>query len=142
MFAGEELIAILGRTVHDIGQLRKKTQRKSDLPSLNRNTWGLSQGHVSEVINLVESRVEEFQSQQEELLSEISTRMQNFVRDELEKFVATPAFIQENVVPFNMAEEEVSQQVSSAKDEMDIVLEETKTLSEEVKEKVGQGLQG
>jgi len=139
---GGELITTLGRTVDDIGQLRKKIRRKSDLQSLNRNTWGLSQTQVSVVTNLVESRVEEFQHQQEELLSAISTRMQNFVRDELEKLAAAQTFIQEKVVTFNMTEEEVSQQASSAKDEMDIVLEEIKTLREEVKGKVGQGLQG
>ena len=32
---GEELIITLGRTVDDIGQLRKKIRRKSDLQSLN-----------------------------------------------------------------------------------------------------------
>jgi kinesin family protein 11 len=139
---GGELIATLGETVEDIGQLRKKIKRKSDLQSLNRNAWGLSQAQVSEVTNLVESRVEEFQSQQEKLLSAISTRMQSFVRDELETVAVTQTFIQEKVAIFNRTEEEVSQQARSAKDEMDVVLEEIKTLREEVKGRVGQGLQG
>jgi kinesin family protein 11 len=139
---GGELITTLGRTVDDIGQLRKKIRRKSDLQSFNRNTWGVSQAQVSEVTTFVESRVEEFQSQQEELLSQISTRMQNFTRDELEQLAVTQTLIQEKVVAFNMTEDEVSNQASTAKDEMDIVLEEIKTLEEEVKGKVGHGLQG
>jgi kinesin family protein 11 len=139
---GGELITTLGRTVDDISQLRKKIRRKSDLQSFNRNTWGVSQAQVSEVTTLVESRVEEFQSQQEELLSQISTRMQNFTRDELEQLAVTQTLIQEKVVAFNMTEDGVSNQASTAKDEMDIVLEEIKTLEEEVKGKVGHGLQG
>jgi kinesin family protein 11 len=139
---GGELITTLGRTVDDISQLRKKIRRKSDLQSFNRNTWGVSQAQVSEVTTLVEARVEEFQSQQEELLSQISTRMQNFTRGELGQLAVIQTFIQEKVVAFNMTEDEVSNQASTAKDQMDIVLEEIKTLKEEVKGKVGQGLQG
>jgi kinesin family protein 11 len=139
---GGELITTLGMTVDDIGQLRKKVRRKSDLQSLNRNTWGLSQAQVSEVTSLVESRVEEFQSQQEELISGISTRIQTFVQDELERLAAAQTSIQENATTLNTTEEELSQQASSAKDEMDNVLGEIKTLREEVKVRVGEGLQG
>jgi kinesin family protein 11 len=139
---GTELLSTLGKTVHDVGGLHDKNRRKSDLQSLNRNTWGLSQAQVSEVTSLVETRVEEFRLQQQDLMAAVSKRMQTFVEGELEKLSSTQAFLESNVATFEGAEKEVSEQTKSAKDEMDSVLEEIKTLREEVKARVGQGLQG
>jgi kinesin family protein 11 len=139
---GNELLSTLGRTVHDVGGLHAKNKRKSDLQSLNRNTWGLSQAQVSEVTNMVETRVEEFRVQQQELMGDVSSRMQSFVAGELEKLSSTQAFLEANVAAFEGSEKEVSEQTKSAKEEMDAVLEEIKTLREDVKARVGQGLQG
>ena len=139
---GGELISTLSKTVHDVGSLHDKNRRKSDLQSLNRNTWGLSRAQVSEVTNLVETRVEEFRLQQQDLMSGISTRMQSFVEGELDRLSSTQAFLEANVSAFERSETEVSEQTKSAKEEMDIVLEEIKTLREDVKSRVGQGLQG
>jgi kinesin family protein 11 len=138
---GGELISTLGKTVHDVGGLHDKNRRKSDLQSLNRNTWGLSQAQVSEVTNLVESRVEEFRLQQQDLMAAVSARMQSFVEGELEKLSSTQAFLKANVTAFEGSEKEVSEQTKSAKEEMDVVLEEIKTLREDVKSRVGEGLQ-
>jgi kinesin family protein 11 len=139
---GTELISTLSKTVEDVGGLHSKLRRKSDLQSLNRNTWGLSQAQVSEVTNLVESRVDEFRAQQEELMGNVSERMQSFVQEELDKLSSTQTFLEQNVAAFEGSEKEVSQQTSQAKEEMDQVLEEIKILREEVKVRVGQGLQG
>ena len=139
---GGELISTLGKTVHDVGGLHAKNRRKSDLQSLNRNTWGLSQAQVSEVTSLVETRVEEFRTQQEDLMATVSSRMQSFVEGELEKLSATQAFLETNISAFEGSENEVSEQTRSAKEKMDLVLEEIKTLREDVKARVGQGLQG
>ncbi|RDL31163.1 Kinesin-domain-containing protein [Venustampulla echinocandica] len=139
---GKELIATLGKTVQDVGGLHDKNRRKSDLQSLNRNTWGLSQAQVSEVTSLVETRVEEFCSQQQELMDAVSHRMQSFIEGELGKLSSTQEFLEENVAAFESSEHEVSEQTKSAKEEMDLVLEEIKTLREDVKARVGQGLQG
>jgi kinesin family protein 11 len=139
---GSELLSTLGRTVLDVNGLHDKNRRKSDLQSLNRNTWGLSQAQVSEVTSLVEDRVEEFRQQQQELMAALSSRMQSFVEGELDKLSTTQAFLQSNVSAFEESEKEVSEQTKSSKEEMDSVLEEIKTLREDVKNKVGQGLQG
>jgi len=139
---GTELLSTLGKTVHDVNGLHDKSRRKSDLQSLNRNTWGLSQAQVAEVTSMVETRVDEFRSQQQDLMTAVSDRMQSFVQGELEKLSNTQAFLEENVSAFEGSEKEVSQQTESSKEEMDAVLEEIKTLREEVKTRVGQGLQG
>ena len=97
---------------------------------------------MSEVTSLVESRVDEFRAQQEDLMSSVSSRMQAFVQEELEKLSSTKNFLQENIAAFEASEKDVSEQTSQAKDDMDRVLEEIKTLREEVKIRVGEGLQG
>lgn len=139
---GNELLSTLGKTVHDVDGLHDKNRRKSDLQSLNRNAWSLSQAQVSEVTSMVEMRVDEFKSQQEELMGAVSTRMQSFVQGELEKLSATQAFLEENITAFESSEKEVSQQTESSKEDMNVVLEEIKTLREDVKNRVGEGLQG
>jgi kinesin family protein 11 len=139
---GGELLSTLGRTVHDVDELHAKNRRRSHLQALNRNTWGLSQSQVAEVTNLVESRVEEFRQQQQQLMASVSDRMQSFVAGELGRLSSTQAFLEENIAAFEGSEKEVSEQTKSAKEEMDAVLEEIKTLREEVKSRVGQGLQG
>ncbi|KAG9237089.1 P-loop containing nucleoside triphosphate hydrolase protein [Amylocarpus encephaloides] len=139
---GSELISTLGLTVKDVGGLHDKNRRKSHLQSLNRNTWGLSQAQVAEVTNLVETRVEDFRSQQQDLMASVSERMKSFVGGELEKLAATQAFLGTNVSAFDESQNEMSEQTNSAKEEMDNVLEEIKTLREEVKSRVGLGLQG
>jgi len=139
---GTELLTTLGKTVHDVSGLHDKNRRKSDLQSLNRNTWGLSQAQVSEVTSLVEDRVEEFKEQQINLMTAVSRRMQSFVEGELEKLSATQSFLEANVTAFEGSEKEVLSQTESAKEEMDLVLEEIKTLREDVKTRVGEGLNG
>lgn len=139
---GNELLSTLGLTVKDVGGLHDKNRRKSNLQTLNRNAWGLSQAQVSEVTSLVELRVEEFRVQQQELMGAVSDRMKSFVDNELEKLSVTQAFLEENVVAFENSGKEVSEQTDSAKEEMNTVLEEIKTLREDVKARVGKGLEG
>ena len=139
---GSELISTLGKTVHDVSGWHDKSRRKSNLQSLNRNTWGLSQAQVSEVTSLVESRVEEFQIKQKEIVSSISSRMQWIVEVELQKHAASQSFLESDVSAFEASEMDVTLQSKAAKDEMDVVLEEIKTLREDVKARVGEGLQG
>lgn len=138
---GSELISTLGRTVHDVSGMHDKSRRKSDLQSLNRNTWGLSQAQVSEVTSLVESRVDEFRIQQQEVVAALSERMSSFVGAELEKLSSTQSFLGAKASSLEASEEEVSERAVSAKEEMDAVLEEIKTLREDVKTRIGQGLQ-
>lgn len=139
---GNELITTLGKTVDDVGGLHSKLRRRSDLQSLNRGTWGLSQAQVAEVTSLVESRVEEFRTQQEEIMTSVSGRMQAFVNEELDKLSSTQAFLEQNMAVFENSGKDVFQQTSQAKEEMDQVLEEIKSLREEVKTRVGEGLHG
>ena len=139
---GGELISTLERTTMDIEGLHSKVKRKSDLQTLNRQGWGHSQRQVGGVTQLVESRLGDFQKQQDDLVSNLSTRMQGFVQEELEKLGKTQSFLQDKVALFEASEKVVIQQSSGAKEDMNCVLEEIKVLREDVKRKVGDGLNG
>jgi len=86
--------------------------------------------------------MDEFKTQQESLVESMTEQMQTFVQDELAKLYSTQQFLEKHVTAFETSETEVSAQTKCAKEEMDAVLEEIKTLREEVKTRVGEGLQG
>jgi len=137
---GMVLISTLGQTTSDINGLRSKIRRKSDLLSVNRRTWANSRMHVVDTTRLVEDRLDSFQDQQERLLSSLSSRMQSFVQDELQKLDESKGFLREKAESFEVSEKEVNEQNVKSRDEMNEVLREIKTLRDDVKEKVGAGL--
>ncbi|KAF2635453.1 kinesin family protein-like protein [Massarina eburnea CBS 473.64] len=137
---GYDMISTLGKTTSDINGLRSKIRRKSELQSHNRQHWTASQSQVSETTELVESRIEHFRTLQEHMMDSLSTRMQDFVRDELDKLGASQSFLQEKMQAFGSSEQEVNEQTARSRDDMNEVLEEIKTLREDVKQKVGAGL--
>lgn len=139
---GNQLLATLDKTVTDVGGLHSKLRRRSDLQSLNQNAWDLSQAQVLEVTSLVETRVDEFRAQQQDIMASVSSRMQTFVEEELDKLSSTRTFLEHNMAALESSGTDVSRETSQAKEEMDQVLEEIKSLREEVKKRVGEGLQG
>ena len=139
---GGELLSALGQTVSDVGGLHSKIQRKADLDILNRESWEASQGKVLDVTQLVDANLEAFRIQQEKVVDDLSRRMQGFVQEELQKLGKTQDFLRGKVTSFEASEAEVLQQTSGAKEDMNVVLEEIKDLREDVKRKVGEGLDG
>lgn len=139
---GGQLITTLEKTLADNGSLYSKLHRKSDLHALNRSGWESSQSEVAEVTQLVEVRLVEHQSRQDELITQIAERVQRFVQTELHDVDATRGSIEAKISSFARSEKEVISQALGAKDEMNEILEEIKVLREDVKRKVGEGLDG
>lgn len=137
---GQGMISTLGNTISDIDGLRSKIRRKSELQSQNRRNWTTSQTHVVDTTRLVEDRIEEFQQRQEQLMATLSTRMQAFVKDELDKLGSSQSFLEEKMAEYQTSEREVNEQTAQSRDTMNEVLEEIKTLREDVKQKIGAGL--
>ncbi|KAI9780147.1 MAG: kinesin motor protein cin8 [Geoglossum umbratile] len=137
---GNELLSTLHNTVSDVGGLHSKLRRRSDLQALNRNNWKSSQAQVSDVTRLVEMKVGEFTAQHEQLVGSLSARIQGFVQDELQNLDIGGKFLQENGDTLDTSEKHVAEGMLKAKDDMDLVLEEIKTLREDVKRGIGQGL--
>lgn len=140
--AGKELISTIEHTITDVGELHSKIKRKSDLQTLNRQGWQVLQSQVVDITQLVESELGEFKSHQEQLVSALSRRMRGFVHEELQKLDTTQEFLRAKASFFEASEKEVVLQTSQAKDDMNEVLEEIKILREDVKRKVGEGLNG
>ncbi|KAI0020738.1 kinesin-domain-containing protein, partial [Xylariomycetidae sp. FL0641] len=138
---GGKLIKTLHKTVGHVGGLHEKNRRKSDLQSLNRSNWGMAQGLVSDVTSLVESRVEEFQNEQQEHFDHVSHQMQSFVQGELQKLSSTQTFLDQNLELFARSKKELMEQKQHSKEEMDEVLEEIKEVRDNIKERVGDSLQ-
>ncbi len=137
---GEDLLSTLGTTTDHVSKLHSKLRRRSDLQALNRSKWTDTAGHVAGVTGTVEERIEALRDQQEGLVVGLSGRMQSFVTDELRELQASQDFLQEKAAAFEKSEAEVNGQTSKAKDEMNTVLEEIRTLRQDVKQKVGAGL--
>ena len=140
--AGGELISTLEQTVGDVEGLHSNLRRKSDLQHVNRQGWQGQQNQVSDITTFVESRLSDFRNGQDQQVIKLSNRMQSFVQEELEKLSATQDFLKEKASSFNASEKEVVDQTSNAKNEMNSALEGIKVLREEVKQKVGEGLNG
>ncbi|KAI9654145.1 MAG: kinesin motor protein cin8 [Alyxoria varia] len=139
---GQDLISTLGKTTSDISGLHAKNKRKSELQSLNRAHWSSSQNQVSDTTQLVEQRLCDFESNHQEMIANLSERMQGFVREELSKLEESKAFVDGKTSAFEKSEAEVNGQTSRARDEMNEVLEGIQSLRDDVKKKVGQGLDG
>lgn len=137
---GHDMISTLGRTTHDIDALRAKIRRRSELQSQNRQHWASSKTQVVDTTQLVEDRLAQFRDKQEQMMENLSSRMQDFVNDELEKLGTSQIFLQEKMKAFGTSEQEVNEQTAKARDDMNEVLEEISTLREDVKQKVGDGL--
>lgn len=139
---GTELLSTLEKTVSDVGGLHSKIYRKVDLQDSNRREWESSQAQVSDVTSMVESKIGQFQSLQKQLVAKTSSRMQDFVKEELQKLGSSQKLLKSKVDSFDLSEKEVHDQTSVSKEEMNDVLEEIKILREDVKRKVGEGLNG
>jgi kinesin family protein 11 len=102
----------------------------------------LSTGQVSEVTQQIDARMESFQTQHAKLLEGMSGRIHRFVDSELSTVESARSQLQEFGSSFDRVESEAKTQTSGAHDEMNEVLEEIKVLREDVKTKVGEGLNG
>ena len=139
---GTGLISTLGETVHDLGGLHDGLRRRSELHALNRQAWESSTSHVADVSRLVDSRVDAFRSEHSEMLATLSERTSKYVSAELQKLKESQDYLQARLKEYDSAEKDLQQQTATAQGEMNGVLEEIKTLREEVKTRVGEGLQG
>lgn len=139
---GSELLSKLDRTVEHVNGLHLKLRRRSDLHTLNRETWEASAADVVDVTKLVDERVEIFQSQHTTLISGLSAKITTFVASELHNVEATRSTLNEYATVANETERKATREASKSHDEMNEVLEEIKVLREDVKEKVGEGLNG
>lgn len=139
---GAGLISTLGNTVGDVEGLHAKVQRKADLAALNQASWQTSASEVSDITKQIDTRVGTFQDQHTTLVETISERIKQYVEAELNNVQSSQFQLDGFTSSFDRAEAEATTQTSGAHEEMNEVLEEIKVLREEVKGRVGDGLNG
>jgi kinesin family protein 11 len=139
---GTGLLSTLDRTVEDVDGLHAKLDRKADLDSANMRTWQTSTEEISSVTKEVDRRVEAFQVQHSKLLENVTEKINHFVSSELSQVQSTQSGLSNFSCLIDKAEHDVKAQTCSAHDQMNNILEEIKDLREEVKRKVGEGLNG
>ncbi|CAI7578340.1 unnamed protein product [Penicillium discolor] len=139
---GAGLVTTLNGTIQDVNGLHAKLDRKDNLETDNRQTWQTSTGEVSHVTERVDARMQIFQTQHAKLLEEMSGKIHQFVDHELDTVQSTRSNLKDLDASFDKAEAEAKNNTSTAHNEMNEVLEEIKVLREEVKSKVGEGLNG
>lgn len=139
---GAEILATLDGTVQDVTGLHAKIDRKDNLETDNRQIWRTSSGKVSSVTQQIDARMELFRTQHTKLLENISSRIHQYVGSELDTVQSARSQLREFGSTFDKVEGQARSQNSSAHNEMNDVLEEIKVLREDVKTKVGEGLNG
>jgi kinesin family protein 11 len=139
---GAGLVSTLNGAVQDVDGLYAKLDRKDNLEMDNRQTWQTSTGEVSNVTQQIDARMHVFQTQHAKLLEDMSSKIHQFVDHELDTVQSTRSQLRDLFTSFDKVEAEAKNNTSSAHNEMNEVLEEIKVLREEVKSKVGEGLNG
>ncbi|KAL2843748.1 P-loop containing nucleoside triphosphate hydrolase protein [Aspergillus pseudodeflectus] len=139
---GKGLLTTLDQTVHDVGRLHAKLDRKAKLDATNREIWELSTTEVSDVTKQIDSRVDTFQSEHVKLLESSSNRITEFIANELSQVETAQSKLSDFSQTLDEAYTKAKAETSSAHDEMNNVLEEIKDLREDVKSKVREGLNG
>ncbi|KAL3446731.1 P-loop containing nucleoside triphosphate hydrolase protein [Aspergillus insuetus] len=139
---GKGLLTTLDQTLHDVGGLHAKLDRKAKLDATNRAIWELSTTEVSDVTKQIDSRVDTFQSEHVKLLESSSNRITEFIANELSQVRTAQTSLTDFSQTLDEAYSKAKAETSSAHDEMNNVLEEIKDLREDVKSKVGEGLNG
>ncbi|KAL2816272.1 P-loop containing nucleoside triphosphate hydrolase protein [Aspergillus granulosus] len=139
---GKGLLTTLDQTVNDVGKLHAKLDRKTELDSTNREIWELSASEVSNVTKQIDIKVDAFQSEHVKLLESSSNRITDFITNELSQVKAAQSELSLFTQSLDEAYNKAKAETSGAYDEMNIVLEEIKDLREDVKSKVGEGLNG
>jgi kinesin family protein 11 len=139
---GTKLLSSLGQSVGDADGLHAKLQRKAALDVLNQEAWQTSATEVSDVTNEVDAKVEAFQSLHSTLVGDMSHKIDQFVETELANVQSNRSQLEDFTASFDKVESAARAQTSGAHSEMNDVLEEIKVLREDVKTKVGEGLDG
>ncbi|GIK04279.1 kinesin motor protein cin8 [Aspergillus viridinutans] len=139
---GSDLVSTLEKTVGDVEGLHAKLQRKADLEATNREKWETSVDEVADVTSMIDSRVGTFLDRHSKLAEHFATKINTFVEDELTQFQSTEEEVRNFNLSFDKALREAQAQTSDSHNQMNNVLEEIKVLREEVKGRVGEGLNG
>ncbi|QIW96837.1 hypothetical protein AMS68_002355 [Peltaster fructicola] len=138
--AAQEMRKTLETTTEHIEHLHDKLERITDVQDGNRARWTNTEGHVAGHITSLETQLELLQRQQSEMFAALTGRVDTFVKDELTAMQSSKRLIQSHATSFSNAQQDLDAQDALTRSELGQVLGEVCTLRDNVKAKVGSGL--
>lgn len=139
---GEELISTIGASLRDVDGLHSKLRRRSALHAQNQQRWESMRSRGKNALSMVETNLEELEQEHNAALEAASDRIRCFVSIELDRTQQAQTCLRDSLAALNSKAQSNEVQASTARDSMNEVLEEIKFLRDDVKSKVGEGLNG
>lgn len=139
---GNELLSIIGASLRDVDGLHAKLRRRSELHAQNQQRWEATRQRGRGALETVDNSLELLEQEHGTALEAASERIRNFVSAELDRTSYAHSVLDDGLIHLAQKVQANETQTSTARDQMNNVLEEIKVLRDDVKTKVGEGLNG
>ncbi|KAK2732508.1 kinesin motor protein cin8 [Myotisia sp. PD_48] len=139
---GTSLLSSLEQSVTDVTGLHANISRRSNIQSQNKSTWEHCAASVIDAAKSVDNRMTTFHSRHSSLLEGLFSRMEALMEKERVSVETSRSIIQHAEGALTTFKENNKNQNSKSRDDMNDVLENIKTLREEVEQRLGEGLNG
>ncbi|KAK7203120.1 P-loop containing nucleoside triphosphate hydrolase protein [Myxozyma melibiosi] len=138
----ETLMSTVNQAAADIMLLNNTIERKSELAETNLQVFTNSQKMVYDASRQFESRVSQFANVQRKYFESSGDKVRSMLVSETAKLGSVYKMIDDRLALFDQQQEDLEELMGSSKGEMNQVLENIKVLREDIKSKVGEGLEG
>jgi kinesin family protein 11 len=139
---GTGILSTLETSVTDVTGLHAKLERRAELHDGNREKWQSATSQVLDFATLLNDKVISFQTDHTGLVTDLAAKMRSYVAKEQENLGLGDSVIRQTEKAFDAIQQDAEKKLAQDRDNMNHVLEEIKVLREDVKQKVGQGLNG
>ncbi|CCG80844.1 Putative uncharacterized protein [Taphrina deformans PYCC 5710] len=131
----------LATTVEHVKGLHAKVDRKRDVEQANQSSWTDMQGNLCTVAQSIDGTLAKYSKAQSRSSKVIADRVTSFVIKEMKLFSDGHQYMDMQLQAFQERKAQVDTTSTGARVEMETVLGEIKSLREEVKSRLGDGLQ-
>lgn len=139
---GEKLLSTIGESLQDMDGLHSKLRRRSALHAQNQRRWEAARDQGRNALSTVDANLEALEQEHSSAIEATSLRIQSFISGELRRTQLAQALVEESTAALVEKTQEQEKSSQQAKEEMNNTLEEIKVLRDDVKAKVGEGLNG
>ena len=138
----QQLRSSLKESVGDVNNLHGKVDRISALQALNGGSWDSSATKSTQLSESIDFRTESFQTELAGATSDVTRKITDHVKNQLKQLSSCQETLTARLCAYDDADRVSTTKTEESRDAMNLVLEEIKTLRDDVKAKVGEGLQG
>lgn len=140
--AGKTLLSTVGTTVTDINKLHSKVGRMAQLEFANSSRWYQHEERARGATTAIEQNLAHLSAETQQQSHKVVSRVDEFVQISADRLKQTYGQISERLAVFEKAEAELVNSTRDGKEKMDVVLEEIKELRDDIKTRIGEGLEG